>query len=99
MKHDIDLTSAEFSFALSQLIKEVEKVKVLFSERRLADVNLKIHGRVYSIKVTRKRFNDICEAIVRYYNTNWPIPIEWIEEYNDLITEGYFTEIKKGALK
>ena len=46
-----------------------------------------------------KRFNDICEAIVRYYNTNWPIPIEWIEEYNGLITEGYFTEIREGALK
>ena len=63
LKHDIDLTRAEYNFALSQLITEVEKVKVLFSERRLAEVNLKIHGRDYSIKVTRKRFNDICEDL------------------------------------
>lgn len=46
-----------------------------------------------------KRFNDICEAIVRYYNINLPIPIEWIEEYNDLIRQGYTTEIKKGCAK
>lgn len=46
-----------------------------------------------------KRFNDICEAIVRYYNTNWPIPVEWIEEYNELIRQGYTTEIKKGVFK
>lgn len=47
----------------------------------------------------KKRFNDICSAIVRYYNANMPIPITWIEEYNDLIENGYVTEIKKDLLK
>ena len=35
--------------------------------------------------VNEKRLYEVREAIVRYYNAEWQIPIEWIEEYNDLI--------------
>lgn len=31
------------------------------------------------------RFYDVCDAISRYYNANLQIPIEWIEEYNELL--------------
>ncbi len=31
------------------------------------------------------RYIEICKAIVRYYNANIPIPIIWIEEYNELV--------------
>lgn len=32
-----------------------------------------------------KRFIDVCAAICRYYDEGCQIPIEWIEEYNELI--------------
>jgi hypothetical protein len=32
-----------------------------------------------------KRFNEVCEAIVRKYDFGEEIPISWIEEYNELI--------------
>jgi hypothetical protein len=32
-----------------------------------------------------KRFEDVCDAISRYYNESRKIPIEWISEYNELI--------------
>lgn len=34
------------------------------------------------------RINDICKAIERYSSKKLRIPIEWIEEYNELITKG-----------
>ena len=33
------------------------------------------------------RFIEVCEAISRYYNAAYQIPIEWIEEYNALVIE------------
>ena len=30
------------------------------------------------------RYIEICEAISRYYNAGEQIPVEWIEEYNEL---------------
>jgi len=33
----------------------------------------------------RDRYLDICGAISRYYNVGRKIPIEWIEEYNELL--------------
>lgn len=35
----------------------------------------------------RMRFQDICDAIVRYYSSNLEIPIVWVEEYNELLKE------------
>ena len=32
-----------------------------------------------------QRLKDVRDAIVRYYNADMPIPIKWIEEYNELI--------------
>ena len=32
-----------------------------------------------------KRFHEICAAIVRYYDSGKELPIEWIEEYNELV--------------
>lgn len=34
-----------------------------------------------------QRLWEIQAAIVRYYEAEMPIPIEWVEEYNQLITE------------
>ena len=34
-----------------------------------------------------KRFYDVCAAISRYYNVGWEIPIEWVEEHNELVTK------------
>jgi hypothetical protein len=31
------------------------------------------------------RRNDIREAIDRYLHANWPVPIEWLKEWNELI--------------
>ena len=33
----------------------------------------------------KERLNEVRSAIVRYYDAEWKIPVEWIEEYNELI--------------
>jgi hypothetical protein len=35
--------------------------------------------------VELQRANDIMEAVHRYFSRNKPIPIEWIQEYNDIV--------------
>jgi hypothetical protein len=37
--------------------------------------------------VQKVRFIEICEAIRRYYMASKKIPLEWIEEYNELVEE------------
>tara|TARA_R110001632_G_scaffold82964_1_gene183947 strand:+ start:753 stop:914 length:162 start_codon:yes stop_codon:yes gene_type:complete len=32
-----------------------------------------------------ERFNEVRSAIVRYSDAELPIPVEWVEEYNELI--------------
>ena len=32
-----------------------------------------------------KRYTEVCEAIVRYYQAGMPIPIVWVEEHNELL--------------
>tara|TARA_R110002020_G_scaffold158216_2_gene341292 strand:- start:424 stop:588 length:165 start_codon:yes stop_codon:yes gene_type:complete len=32
-----------------------------------------------------ERLNEVRSAIVRYYEAELPMPVEWIEEYNELI--------------
>jgi hypothetical protein len=34
-----------------------------------------------------KRLDDLNSAINRYYETGFKVPIEWLEEYSDLIVE------------
>lgn len=33
----------------------------------------------------KERLNEVRSAIVRYYDAELKIPVEWIEEYNQLI--------------
>lgn len=33
------------------------------------------------------RFLEVCAAISRYYNSGTKIPIDWIEEYNELVVK------------
>jgi hypothetical protein len=33
----------------------------------------------------KERLNEVRSAIVRYYDAELKIPVEWIEEYNELI--------------
>ncbi len=35
--------------------------------------------------VDEERFLEVCAAISRYYNDEREIPVEWVEEYNQLI--------------
>lgn len=35
--------------------------------------------------MVEQRYGAVCAAISRYYNAGKKIPIEWIEEYNELI--------------
>ncbi len=35
--------------------------------------------------VQEKRLNDVCLAISRYWTAGLKIPIEWVEEYNELV--------------
>ena len=34
-----------------------------------------------------ERLNEVRSAIVRYYDDELPIPVEWIEEYNELLNQ------------
>ena len=43
--------------------------------------------KIHEENVKAKRFNEVCGAITRYYNTGMEIDIEWIEEYNELIKD------------
>ncbi len=36
-------------------------------------------------RVKAERFNEVCEAIARYYDAGLKINIEWIVEYNELV--------------
>ena len=40
--------------------------------------------------IDEKRLKEVRAAIVRYYDAKLKIPIEWIEEYNDLIGNNKF---------
>ena len=31
------------------------------------------------------RFDAVCEAIGERYNASQPIPVEWVQEYNELL--------------
>ena len=44
-----------------------------------------------------QRFSEVCEAITRYYNNKIKIPVEWVEEYNELIDIIHPNEQQKTA--
>ena len=44
-----------------------------------------IPKKYYDAQKTASRFNDVCRAIVRYYNAGLPINIEGVEEYNEIL--------------
>lgn len=44
-----------------------------------------IPKRFHDQRIKVERFNEVCEAISRYYDARLKIKIEWIEEYNDLV--------------
>lgn len=39
----------------------------------------------YYEQVKKKRLQEVCKVINRYYNAGLQINIEWVEEYNELI--------------
>lgn len=41
-----------------------------------------------------ERLNEVRGALVRYYNAELEIPLEWIEEYNELIIQTARKQIK-----
>lgn len=41
--------------------------------------------KFYYEQVRSQRFNEVCRAITRYYNSGLKINIDWIKEYNELI--------------
>lgn len=44
-----------------------------------------------------QRFCEICDAISRYWDSGYPINIEWIEEYNELLLKIKKRQEKDGA--
>ena len=44
-----------------------------------------IPKKIHDEFVMVERFNEVCGAIARYYNAGMKIPIEWIEEYDELV--------------
>lgn len=41
---------------------------------------------IFRKKVDQERLGSLQDVIARYYNADLPIKIEWIEEYNELIS-------------
>lgn len=61
--------------------------EALLSEQKALNVNLEkppIGLMPKSIHL-EKRFYEVCGAITRYYSVGGKIPIEWVEEYNELL--------------
>ena len=42
---------------------------------------------IYYLNADKKRLSDLQDVIARYYNADLPINLEWIKEYNELITK------------
>lgn len=42
-------------------------------------------GLTPSFVYKRERINEIIEAMNRYIQAEYPIPVKWIEEYNELV--------------
>lgn len=56
--------------------------KELFLE--FLEHDIKINGGMSEKHIFKARFDNLKLAIQRYLNVNKTIPIEWIEEYNEL---------------
>lgn len=41
--------------------------------------------KYFEKRVKVQRYNEVCGAIVRYYEAGLKINIQWIEEYNELV--------------
>lgn len=42
-------------------------------------------GLVPKLVRQKERYYEVCGAIARYYDAGKKIPIEWVEEYNELV--------------
>jgi hypothetical protein len=63
-------------------IDKKDGINVTFVERPPIGLKPK---EIHEEHVKKDRFNDICGAISRYYNASLKIPVEWINEYNELV--------------
>ena len=46
-----------------------------------------ITKKFHKERINVERFNEVCNAISRYYTAGLKIPIEWVVEYNELIVK------------
>lgn len=82
-----------FEYAQKQIraLKEKENNEFAKSDVREVDDSViepplgLMPRKLHNEKVKTARFNELREAISRYYNAELEINIEWIEEYNELI--------------
>jgi len=57
----------------------------LVRPRQPTDVSRSPLGLVPKDVCEEKRFYEVCSAISRYYSAGFKIPLEWVEEYNELL--------------
>jgi len=77
MKSDINIQDKETRIALFERL-----VKTKYEKNIITKPPIGLTPK--HIKDT-ERLTDICDAIVRYIDKKMKLPIEWIEEYNELI--------------
>jgi len=56
-----------------------------------------IPKKFYEEQIKVQRFQDVCDAIKRYWDANLKIPVEWIEEHNELVDFMNQNEIRINA--
>lgn len=93
-KHKDDMRYCkEFNELQSEmLIGLANKIKDFLSSSKQMETGQKqmpplgvMPKNIYYKNVHRARFHELCGAVSRYYNAGFPIKLEWIEEYNELL--------------
>ena len=83
----IELTVKQF-IRLSKLWGEIDTIKESL-KREKPPIGLK-PKEIFKSDMNVERFNEVCNAIVRYCDAGSPINISWIEEYNEFAKDKDF---------
>ena len=90
------LEKMHFDSIVKSYCNKVNDIKRLIAENKEMKEQLRLHnvsncaikpplGLVPKWVRQKERYEEVRQAISRYYNDNREIPTEWVEEYNELV--------------
>lgn len=60
----------------------MDRLKILIMSDYIKKPPLGLRPRLFH---NEQRYQEVIQAISRYWNADMPLPIEWITEYNELL--------------